>query len=395
MRCAAQADRQQEMIEESYRYEESTIVFLVCDRFSIMDVVETCSNPGCDHPGTNKCSACKTTFYCGPICQTADWPHHKEECQGHLRKVGIANLAKAMGFHGNNWIQSLRCGELAATKLKQLKDRRLETVQDINAALECKYNALNFMGRHREALECAEERYTLWAMNQMRNPGSIYAAFALIQSCLHNGEYEDAERYARHAMFMIVEMTDNFIPVDQQPLFLAHGSYFLGRAIFRLAEAGGIPPEEKQKAGEEAIQLVRKALEIHTQLFGIESADVASDMSVLSDILDYVNDVDDDEVLRLREQSSAIYRRVEGSLSYNVAVSEEKKGVAYHNRANRADAVNDLDRCLANLELALSHFRDAARIYQQINHSDSADDALRKVSQIEESIALVTAAIRG
>ena len=190
--------------------------------------METCSNPGCDQPGTNKCSACKTIFYCGPICQTADWTHHKEECQGHLRKVGKANLSKANGFHQQqNWVQALRYAKLAATKLKQLKDRRLETVEAINDALICKYDALQFTARHKEALECIKECYTLWAMNHMRNPGSIYAALLLIQSCLHNGEYEDAERYARHAYFMIAEMTDNFIPADQQPQFLADVSYFL------------------------------------------------------------------------------------------------------------------------------------------------------------------------
>ena len=130
----------------------------------------------------------------------------------------MADLDKAKGFHDQrNWVQSLRYGELAATKLKQLKDRRLETVQAIDAALGCKYDALQFMDRHREAMECKKECYTLWAMNHLRNPGSIKAALSLIQSCIHNKEFEDAERYARHAMFMINEMTDNFIPSDQRP----------------------------------------------------------------------------------------------------------------------------------------------------------------------------------
>ena len=168
-------------------------------------IVATCSNPGCDQPGTKSCSACKITVYCCVICQTADWVHHKEVCDGHLRKVGVANLAKAVGFQEqHNWGQTLHYGGLAATKLKQLKDRRLETVELINNALVCKFNALTFMGRHREAKECAEERYTLWAMNHIRNAGSMRAALDLIQSCIHTGEYEDAEHYARHAYFMTV-----------------------------------------------------------------------------------------------------------------------------------------------------------------------------------------------
>ena len=353
-------------------------------------LVQPCSNPGCDQPGTKSCSACKTTFYCCVICQTADWPHHKGVCQEHLRKVGKANLEKARGFHRQQiWVQSLRYGELAATKLKQLKDRRLETVEAIDAALICKYNSLGRMDRQKEALECAKECYTLWAMNHMRNPGSMTAALLLIQSCLHNKQYEDAEHYARHAMFMINEMTDNFIPADQQPQFLADASLYLARAIYALAEAGGIPPEGKQKAGEEAIELARKALEIYTQLHGTENSDVAGGMGTLASVLDFFNDVDDDEVLRLLEQSIVIYRQVEGSSSLNVAVGELNFGNAYGTRGKRAEAANDSDRCVANLELSLPHHREAARIYRTINYVDKVDEVLRKVALVEKYIRLI------
>ena len=308
-------------------------------------------------------------------------------------KVGTANLVKANGFHREqNWVQALRYGELAATKLKQLKDRRIETVQAINDALGCKFDALQFMDRHGEAMECAKENYTLWAMNQMRNPGSIRAALLLIQSCLHNEEYEDAEHYARHAMFMINEMTDNFIPVDQRPRFLADGSYYLALAVYRLAAARGITPVEKQKAGEEAIELARKALEIYTQLHGTESAQVAGGMGTLADILDYFNDVDDDEILRLYEQSIAISRRVEGGSSFNVAIGEFNLANAYINRTNIAQVANDLDRCMANYELALPHFREAARIYRLNTHVDKADDALRIIAHTEGEIRHLRAA---
>ena len=121
-------------------------------------------------------------------------------------------------------------------------------------------------------MECAKECYTLWAMNHMRNPGSMRAALRLIDSCSHNDEYEDAERYAREAYFMIAEMTDNFIPSDQQPGFLADVSYYLARAIYELAMADGISPEGKKKEGKEAIILARKALELFTQLYGTEHA---------------------------------------------------------------------------------------------------------------------------
>ena len=356
--------------------------------------VKPCSNLGCDHPGTSSCSACKTTVYCCVVCQTADWPRHKEECQGHLRKVGMANLAKAEGFHrARNWVQALRYAELAATKLKQLKDRRLETVKAISDALGCKSNDLQFLDRHKEAMECAKECYTLWAMNHMRNPGSINAALHLIQSCIHNDKYEDAEHYARHAMFMINDMTDNFIPSEQRPQFLADGSYYLAMAIHHLARTGGIPLEEKRKAGEEAIASARQALEIHTRLHGTESSEVANDMDILADVLDFFNDVDDDQVLRLYEQSIAITSRVQGSSSINVAAAEGNLGIAYKNRARRAVAANDPDRCMINLELALPHLREAARIYRDNNHVDSANMNQRTVTEIEELMRRVRIAI--
>ena len=349
--------------------------------------VKTCSNPGCDLPGTSSCGACKTTPYCGPICQTADWPHHKEECQGHLRKVGTANVAKAKRFdREHNWVQALRYGEIAATKLKQLKDRSLETVQDIDSALGCKFDALQRLDRHREALECVKECYTLWAMNHMRNPGSIYAALHLIQSCLHNEEYEDAEHYARHAMFMINDMTDNFIPSEQRPQFLARGSYLLAVAIFHLAKAGGIPSEEKQKAGEEAIAFARQALEIHTQLHGTESIRVAIDLGALANALDHFNGVDDDEVLRLLEQAIAIYRRVEGNTSVNVAVHENMLGAVYYSRGYRAWVANDADRCIVNLELALPRYREASRIFRVNCNMNRAEGVLLNITTAEKRL---------
>ena len=86
---------------------------------------------------------CKETPYCSAKCQSADWPHHKEECQGQLRKTGMGHLLKAQEFQKvENWAQTLRYGELAATKLKQLKDRSLETVEAISDALASVNNAL-------------------------------------------------------------------------------------------------------------------------------------------------------------------------------------------------------------------------------------------------------------
>ena len=348
----------------------------------------TCSNPGCDQPGTNQCSACKTTPYCGPICQTADWVHHKEECPGHLRKVGMTHLEKAKRFdQQRNWPQSLRHADLAATKLKQMKERPIEVIDE---ALRCKYNALNFMGRHKEALECAKEWYCLWPTKHT-HPPAIIASFAVIESCMHNKEYFDAALYARTLWETITLSRDSHIPEDELEDFTARGANELALALWQLAEHGDMPPEEKQAAGVEAIMLARKALVIHTQLYGTDSEEVANAMGTLSTVLDSFNDVDDDEVLRLHEQSKAIHTRVYGNLSPSVASVEKNLGNAYERRANRAQAARDLDCCATKLKLALSHFREATRIFRAINRVDEADKAAQDVVVVEEKLRIVIA----
>ena len=181
----------------------------------------TCANPGCNQPGTNQCSACKTTPYCGPICQTANWTHHKEECPGHLLKVGLINLEKACNFHNAyNWPQALRCSELAAKKLKQMKDCPVEVIDKV---LSFKFNSLNMIGRYKEALECAKEWYCLH-LTKHTHPPAITAGFALIESCIKNGEYFDAVVYARTAWETIMLSRDSHIPDNERESFTAEGA---------------------------------------------------------------------------------------------------------------------------------------------------------------------------
>ena len=278
-----------------------------------------------------------------------------------LAKSGYCHLEKAQGFHEQqNWVQTLRYADLALTKLKQIKDRRLETVEIPDDAFSCTFDALQFMDRHKEALESAKENYTLWAMNHMRNPRMFTAVFGLIQSCINNDEFEYAALYAHTAHEMVSNDADGIIPSDQRERLLAEGCYWLARATLESAQEGGIPPEEMQKAGEKAIALARQALEIHTQLEGTESVRVAADLRVLADALDRFNDVDDDEILRLHERANSITSRLEGAASANVGVGENNLGLAYQSRVERAEDANDVDRCMANFELALIHFQESS-----------------------------------
>ena len=166
-------------------------------------------------------------------------------------------------------------------------------------------------------------------------------------------------------------------------------------AMLALAEHRDIPPEANQTVGQEAIGLARRALEIRTQLHGLEHADVALSMRSLARALDYFNNVEDDEVLRLYEQSIAITARVEGSMSVNVSLGEHNLANSYRARAMRAFNANDMDRATSNLENALSHYREAARIYRAVNHVDRADYAVRCAVQVEEAIRQCTIARTG
>ena len=303
--------------------------------------------------------------------------------------MGMAHLVKAKGFGVEyNWSQVLRYSDLAATKLKQLKDCPIE---DISGALELKCTALGFLDQRREQLECAKEWYCLWN-TKPTDMGAIDAAFALIQSCMQNQQYEDAVLYASTLWEIINHKHDNRIPEDERQQYIAEGAYFLATATLHLAKDGGIPAGERQKAGQKAIALARRALEMHTELNGAEDDNVACDAGILAEALDYFNDDDDEEVLRLCEQAIVIHARVFGSSSMNVAVGEEKLGDAYRNRAKRAHAANDLDRYATNLELALPRFREASRIFRAVGHVDKADKEARVAVKIEENLRQIAIA---
>ena len=294
--------------------------------------------------------------------------------------MGMAYLAKTRSFHQQqDWVQTLRYSELSVTKLMQLKHHPVEIISE---AMCEKFTALNMMGKKREALECAKEWYCLW-LTKHTDAGAIIASFAVIESCLQNNEFDDASLYAHTLWETITLSRDSKIPESQRQAYVAKGAYYLSRSLFFLALNGGVPAEEKQKVGEEAIKFGRMALEIDTQLFGIQHDQVAGDMLAIADSLEHFNDVDDDEVVRLRDQSKSIYARVQGSSSVNVAVGEKNLGLAYQKRAIRAHAANDLDRCVTNYELALPHFRQAIRIYRSVNHIEAADRAALAAADVE------------
>ena len=358
-------------------------------RYTTMAKIGTCTCPGCDQPGPSLCASCRLVGYCCRTCQVEDWPRHKEvDCQGHLRKIGMSHLRKAKGFERDyNYVQLLRYSDLALVKLKQLNDRPIEAIDE---ALRLKFTAQNFTVRRREALECAKERYCMY-LTRHTHPPAIIASFDLIESCIHNKEFSDAELYARTSWETITLSRDSHIPDDELEYFTSQGAYCLADAMLNLAQHGDIPPEANQTAGQEAIGLARRALEIRTQLYGLEHENVANAMSLLADALDYFNNVDDDEVLRLYEQSIAIQARVEGSSSVNVAVGNNNLALAYYKRSKRARAANDL-REMANLESALIHLREAARINRAINNMDRADKVAQYIVKIEEKLRHCTIA---
>ena len=95
------------------------------------------------------------------------------------------------------------------------------------------------------------------------------------------------------------------------------------------------------------------------------------------------------EKIRLMDQSNAIFLRIEGSLSVNVAVGEGKLGTLYGDMARRQLANNDLDLCVVTLELALTHFGEALRICRLNNHVEVANDVLRNIAHVKEDMRKV------
>ena len=163
----------------------------------------------------------------------------------------MVHLSKAHGFQREqNWLQTLRHADLlAAIKFKQMKDRPIEF---LDFALGTKYGALQFMGRHREALECAKERYCMY-LTKHTHPPAIYASFSLIGSCIHNKVYFDALLYSRTLWETITMSRDSHIPDNQRDDFTARGAIELARALYFLAKNGGKPAEawNHQRAEEE------------------------------------------------------------------------------------------------------------------------------------------------
>ena len=177
------------------------------------------------------------------------------------------------------------------------------------------------------------------------------------------------------------------IPECLQQQYLADAALHLANAMYLLAQTEDNPPEKKQKVGEESIALARKALEIHTQLDGPDSEKAVVDLGTLANILVFFRDVDDHEAIRLYEQVIAIGSRVSAcSTTLNVAMVNYKLGDVYGERADKAGAAGDLDRSLANLELAQPYLREAARVCSENNLMDQADTAARQAKKNEEKM---------
>ena len=357
--------------------------------------MDTCANPGCVLPGTKQCSACKITPYCGSICQTANWPTHKESCPGQVRKLGMGHLTKAQGFFDQkNWPQCLRYSDLALAKLKKLKDLPIEAINDV---LTGKCIALNGLNRYRDALECAKERYCLTHLTNYTHPHAIEASFRLIELCIVNGEYFDAELYAR-VLWETLTLSKNIsITDDQLQLYIARAAHELAKTSTMLAKKGGIKQEKLQAAGKEAMTLARKALEMKTQQHGLEHVEVATSMNTLSDVLSFFNEVGDDEIPRLLEQSIAIYARLQGRISANVAAGEFFLATVYHERAKRAEFGDFMEKHATNWELSLPHYREASRIYRALNYVEKADSVAREADSVEEilqNLAIIRSAAK-
>ena len=240
------------------------------------------------------------------------------------------------------------------------------------------------MDRNKEALECAKEWYCLW-LTKHTHPPAIDAAFALIESCVHNGEYDDARLYAHTTWETITLSRDSHIPDSQREEFTARGAHYVAKSIFAMVQSGGIPAEEKEEAGNEAIARARQALDTFSRLHGIERKTVAMAKVMLAQVLNFFKEEDDDEAIQLFEQSKAIYIQLQGNSSIKVGEIEEDLGALYYNKAKRAlEGTNDLHNTLSYVDLSLPRLREAVRIYRSLGRlNKEVDRSIKMTIEIE------------
>ena len=224
-------------------------------------------------------------------------------------------------YEQKNYVQALHHANLAVAKLKQLQEDRPLDANMIDAVLGLTYEILKSADQYQKALVCAKEEWHSLLMNVRDNSNVqemvLNSPVALIESSIYNNEFEYAERVAR-ALWKTIITELHHISEDQRQKYISRGAYWLAQAAYYLAVNDGIEPEEKELVGEEVISLARRALEIDTQLFGIESDKVASDMALLARVLKYFNGIVDDEILRMYEQRRQVAvtaRRRKGSTS--------------------------------------------------------------------------------
>ena len=141
-----------------------------------------CSRPGCSVRGTSSCGSCRTTPYCGAKCQTADWPRHKESCEGQLHKLGKAYLVKAKKLYREfDWIEACKYCDLALTKLKRPLD-------DIAEVWRCKCLAAKDLDRYEE---CANDIDSISPLSTAAEKGYLTVVQYLVRRGMDQNMTDD------------------------------------------------------------------------------------------------------------------------------------------------------------------------------------------------------------
>ena len=97
--------------------------------------------------------------------------------------------------------------------------------------------------------------------------GAIIAAFALIDSCMHNNEFEDAHLYAS-TLWEIINHKHNKIPEDQRQLYIVDGAYFLATTTLYSDLCIAETLDHFHDFGEEVLRLFEQAIANDARVFG-------------------------------------------------------------------------------------------------------------------------------
>ena len=106
-----------------------------------------CGCCGCDDLSLKNCSGCGSVAYCNAVCQAADWPKHKTDCNKIKKEKKAQEKAKeAVQSSGSQFADM---GSIMAALLPPPQPQRYDEADIYNACFDGHHEELQIMLRQR------------------------------------------------------------------------------------------------------------------------------------------------------------------------------------------------------------------------------------------------------